>query len=92
MSDPRFPIGKFQFPESVTAGQCQEYIAEIAATPAGIRLGMSVSAWAPVLFRPAGRHFGKCVEEIVPDAIPSDAVGGWRPTRFDFVFERRVEE
>jgi uncharacterized damage-inducible protein DinB len=41
MSDPRFPIGKFQFPESITPGQCQEYIAEIAAAPAGIRAAVA---------------------------------------------------
>lgn len=37
MTDPRYPIGKFEFPETVSAEMRRHYIEEIAAAPAQIR-------------------------------------------------------
>jgi uncharacterized damage-inducible protein DinB len=37
MSDPRYPIGKFQAPESISPQQCEEYIRDIEAAPAALR-------------------------------------------------------
>ncbi len=37
MSDPRFPIGKFQFPETVSEADIAAYIDDIAAAPAQLR-------------------------------------------------------
>ncbi len=39
--DPRFPIGKFSFPESVTPRERDQYIAEIAAAPAKLRAAVA---------------------------------------------------
>jgi uncharacterized damage-inducible protein DinB len=39
--DPRFPIGKFSFPESVTPQQREQYISEIAAAPAKLRAAVA---------------------------------------------------
>jgi uncharacterized damage-inducible protein DinB len=41
MSDPRYPIGKFHYPDSVTAEQCKSYIEEIASTPAQLRAAVA---------------------------------------------------
>ena len=37
MNDPRFPIGKFSFPDSITADQRNQFIADIEKTPANLR-------------------------------------------------------
>lgn len=37
MDDPRYPIGRFSFPQAVTADQRREWIAEIAEAPARLR-------------------------------------------------------
>jgi uncharacterized damage-inducible protein DinB len=37
MSDPRYPIGKFTFPETVTPADAAAYIDDIAAAPAQLR-------------------------------------------------------
>ena len=37
MDDHRYPIGKFSFPQSITADQRTQLIAEIAAAPANLR-------------------------------------------------------
>jgi hypothetical protein len=39
--DPRFPIGKFAFPVSITPQQREQWIADISATPAKIRAAVS---------------------------------------------------
>lgn len=41
MSDPRYPIGKFQYPDSVTDEQCAAFIEEIAAAPAQYRAAVA---------------------------------------------------
>ena len=37
MNDPRFPIGKFSFPDAITADQRNQFIADIEKTPANLR-------------------------------------------------------
>lgn len=37
MNDPRFPIGRFQWPETVTAPEREELISRIASTPARLK-------------------------------------------------------
>jgi uncharacterized damage-inducible protein DinB len=37
MSDPRYPIGKFQFPDSVSSSEAAAFIDDIAACPANLR-------------------------------------------------------
>ncbi len=37
MTDPRYPVGKFTWPENITADDRQRWVAEIAATPANLR-------------------------------------------------------
>ena len=37
MPDPRYPIGRFSFPQAVTAGERTAWIAEIAQAPAKLR-------------------------------------------------------
>ena len=39
--DPRYPIGKFSFPESTTPEQRREYIREIAEAPARLRAAVA---------------------------------------------------
>src|SRR5579872_2471265 len=39
--DPRFPIGKFSFPQSVTPQQREQWIGEIAATPQKLRASIA---------------------------------------------------
>ena len=39
--DPRFPIGKFSFPESVTAEQREQWISEIAQVPQQLRAAIA---------------------------------------------------
>ena len=41
MSDPRYPIGKFSFPETLTFAQCEQFIADIAAAPAALRASVA---------------------------------------------------
>lgn len=41
MLDPRYPIGKFQYPESVSTAQCAAFIDEIAAAPAQYRAAVA---------------------------------------------------
>lgn len=41
MSDPRYPIGKFTFPESVSDAQAAAYIDDIAAAPAQLRAAVA---------------------------------------------------
>jgi uncharacterized damage-inducible protein DinB len=41
MGDPRYPIGKFQYPASVNAEQCATFIDEIAAAPAQYRAAVA---------------------------------------------------
>ncbi len=37
MNDPRFPIGKFSFPESITTDQRNQFIGDIEKAPANLR-------------------------------------------------------
>jgi uncharacterized damage-inducible protein DinB len=41
MDDHRYPIGKFSFPQTITADQRQQWIAEIAEAPAKIRAAVA---------------------------------------------------
>ena len=39
--DPRYPIGKFSFPENISAADREQWIADIAATPANLRAAIA---------------------------------------------------
>lgn len=41
MTDPRYPVGRFAFPDNVTPEHRQQWLHEIAATPANMRQAVS---------------------------------------------------
>lgn len=63
MSDPRYPIGKFRFPESVSDAQRRQFIDEIAETPA--RLRASVRELSDGQFDTPYRDGGWTVRQVV---------------------------
>jgi uncharacterized damage-inducible protein DinB len=63
MSDPRYPIGKFRFPESVSDAQRHQFIDEIAETPA--RLRASVRGLSDGQFDTPYRDGGWTVRQVV---------------------------
>src|SRR4051812_45178344 len=40
-TDPRFPIGRFAYPETVSPVEREEFLSRLAATPAGMRAAVS---------------------------------------------------
>ena len=69
MSDPRFPIGEFRWPESVTLEDRLEYIEKIAATPANMR--EAVAGLTPEQFDTPYRDGGWTVRQLVHHAATS---------------------
>lgn len=68
-SDLRYPIGKFQFPDSVTTAERRRYVDEIAETPARMRdavAGLS-DAQLDTAYRPGGWTVRQVVHHV-PDS------------------------
>ncbi len=63
MSDPRYPVGKFRFPESVSDAQRRQFIDEIAETPAMLRA--SVRGLSDGQFDTPYRDGGWTVRQVV---------------------------
>ncbi len=63
MQDPRFPIGKFTFPESVSPAQQRQFIEEIAAVPSQLRA--AVHGLSPEQLDTPYREGGWTVRDVV---------------------------
>src|SRR5690348_6041414 len=63
MSDPRFPIGKFHYEGTPSAGQRQKFIAEIEQTPTAIRA--AVQGLSPQQLETPYRDGGWTVRQVV---------------------------
>jgi uncharacterized damage-inducible protein DinB len=63
MSDPRYPIGKFRFPESVSDAQRRQFIDDIAETPE--RLRVAVRGFSAQQFDTPYRQGGWTVRQVV---------------------------
>ena len=61
--DPRFPIGKFSFPQSITPEQRAQWIAEIAAAPAQLRA--SIAGLTPEQLDTPYRDGGWTVRQVI---------------------------
>jgi hypothetical protein len=69
MPDPRFPIGKFSFPSSVSASDLTGFIADIEQTPAALRA--AVAGLSPQQLDTPYRDGGWTVRQVthhVPDS------------------------
>ncbi len=69
MSDLRYPIGRFQWPESITADERAQYIDKIAATPAMLR--EAVAGLTPEQLDTPYREGGWTVRQLahhIPDS------------------------
>lgn len=68
-SDLRYPVGKFRFPESVTAQQLGTYLDQIAATPANMRAAVAGldDAQLDTPYRPGGWTVRQLVHHV-PDS------------------------
>lgn len=62
-SDLRYPIGKFSFPQSTTASQREQWIADIAASPAKLRA--AVAGLTPQQLETPYRDGGWTVRQVV---------------------------
>ena len=63
MPDPRFPIGKFNYEGTPSAGQREQFIAEIEQTPAAIRA--AVQGLSPKQLETAYRDGGWNLRQVV---------------------------
>jgi len=63
MADPRFPIGKFQYPEASSEPERKRFIDEIAATPAQLRA--AVKGLSPDQLDTPYRQGGWTVRQVV---------------------------
>ena len=63
MPDPRFPIGKFNYEGTPSAGQREKFIAEIEHTPAAIRA--AVQGLSPKQLETAYRDGGWNLRQVV---------------------------
>jgi hypothetical protein len=72
--DPRYPIGKFDFPTSVTAQQRDQWISEIAATPAKLRA--SVAGLTPQQLDTPYRDGGWTVRQVIHH-VPDSHMNGY---------------
>jgi uncharacterized damage-inducible protein DinB len=62
-SDPRYPIGKFSFPQAITPAQRQLWIAEIAEAP--VKLRAAVAGLTPAQLDTPYRDGGWSVRQVV---------------------------
>ncbi len=61
--DPRFPIGKFSFPQTVSAEQREQWIGDIAATPRNLRA--AIAGLSPVQLDTPYREGGWTVRQVI---------------------------
>lgn len=69
MNDPRFPIGKFSFPSTITAAQRTAFIDEVEKTPAAMR--SAIAGLSPQQLDTPYRDGGWTVRQVahhVPDS------------------------
>jgi hypothetical protein len=63
MSDPRFPIGKFSFPEAITTDQRNNFISDIEKTPTAMR--SAIAGLSPQQLDTPYRDGGWTVRQLV---------------------------